>query len=60
MLNTTVMQNSDMKKITLSLSDKTEAELRRIAEDQYGGMKGALSMIAEQALQEHFKKLGAS
>jgi len=54
------MQNSDMKKITLSLSDKTEAELRRIAEDQYGGMKGALSMIAEQALQEHFKKLGAS
>ena len=51
-----VEEKKDMKKITLSLTDKTEKELRRIATERYGGMKGALSLIVEQALQEHFKR----
>ncbi len=46
-----------MKKITLSLTDKTESKLRETAKEKYGGIKGALSIIVETALQEYFKKM---
>jgi len=47
-----------MKKITLSLTDATEARLRELTEQPpYNGIKGALSMITEQALKEYFERL---
>ena len=52
-----VDEKQNMKKITLSLTDKTEAHLRKYVEQKYGGMKGALSMIVENALQEYFLKI---
>ena len=47
----------EMKKITLSLSDETEARLRQVAEDRYGGIKGSLSIVVELALKDFFKKV---
>ncbi len=49
-----------MKKITLSLTDETESELRKYAQNLYHGMRGGLSLIAEQALREYFEKLKKS
>ena len=46
-----------MKKITLSLTDETEEELRKLAESRYHNMKGSLSIIVERALREYFEKL---
>jgi len=47
-----------MRKITLSLTDETEERLRDLSEQPpYNGIKGALSMITEQALKEYFEKL---
>ena len=46
-----------MKKITLSLTDETEDKLRKLSEEPpYNGIKGALSMIVEQALRDWMKK----
>ena len=46
-----------MVKITLSLSEDTEKKLREMSmKPPYNGMKGALSMIVETALMEHFEK----
>lgn len=56
-LNMAVQKGKGMGKITLSISDKTEAELRRVAQERYGGIKGALSIIVETALREYFEKL---
>jgi hypothetical protein len=44
-----------MKKITLSLPDDLENELRQRTEVEYAGIKGGLSVIAIQALREWFK-----
>lgn len=44
-----------MKKITLSLPDDLENELRQRTEVDYAGIKGGLSIIAIQALREWFK-----
>jgi hypothetical protein len=44
-----------MKKITLSLPDDLENELRDRTEIEYAGIKGGLSVIAIQALREWFK-----
>jgi hypothetical protein len=44
-----------MKKITLSLPDDLENELRERTEIEYAGIKGGLSVIAIQALREWFK-----
>ena len=52
-----VDEKQNMRKITLSLTDKTEATLRKHAEEKYGGMKGALSLIVENALQDYFKNI---
>jgi len=52
-----INEKKNMKKITLSLTNKTDKKLRTHAKDTYGGMKGALSMIVETALQEYFRKL---
>ena len=56
-LSKMVDQKQNMKKITLSLTDKTEAKLRGLAKDKYGNMKGALSLIVENALQRYFLDL---
>jgi len=56
-LSKMVDEKTTMKKITLSLTDKTEEALRKMTEEKYGGMKGALSMIVENALQEYFKRI---
>ncbi len=49
---------SEMRKITLSLTDETEEKLREVAEGPpYNGIKGALSMIVETALRDYFAKL---
>ena len=45
-----------MRKKTFSLTDKTVDELERMVEEKYQNMKGALSLIVENALQEYFKK----
>ena len=44
-----------MKKITLSLPEDLENELRNRTEFDYAGIKGGLSIIAIQALREWFK-----
>jgi len=44
-----------MRKITLSLPDELEEELRRRDEIDYAGIKGGLSIIVIQALREWFK-----
>ena len=46
----------DMKKITLSIPDDLEKELRQYAEVHHGGMKGALSLTVMTALREYFAK----
>lgn len=56
-LNMVVNDKTTMRKITLSLTEKTETKLREIAKDKYGGMRGALSIIVENALQDYFKKM---
>ena len=44
-----------MKKITLSLPDDLENELRKSSEIEYAGIKGGLSIVAIQALRDWFK-----
>jgi len=44
-----------MKKITLSLPEDIETELRMRTEVEYAGIKGGLSIIVIQALREWFK-----
>ena len=55
-LSRMVKDNTNMRKKTFSLTDKTVDELERIVEEKYQNMKGALSLIVENALQEYFKK----
>jgi hypothetical protein len=49
------LRDGSMKKITLSLPDDLENELRQRTEVEYAGIKGGLSIIAIQALREWFK-----
>jgi hypothetical protein len=44
-----------MNKITLSLPDELENELRLRTEVDYAGIKGGLSIIVIQALREWFR-----
>ena len=44
-----------MRKITLSIPDDLENELRQRTEIDYAGIKGGLSIIVIQALREWFK-----
>ena len=44
-----------MRKITLSLPEELENELRQRTEDDYAGIKGGLSILVIQALREWFK-----
>lgn len=46
----------NVKKITLSLPDEIEEQLRQRAETEYSGIKGALSIIVTKALEEYFEK----
>ena len=46
-----------MRKKTFSLTDKTVEQLEKMVEEKYQNMKGALSLIVENALQEYFKKV---
>ena len=46
-----------MRKITLSLPDNIEEELRRMAKTRYKGMKGALSIIMVDALELYFLEM---
>lgn len=55
-----VEDKKNMRKITLSLTDKTDAALRKLAKEKYQNMKGSLSIIVENALQEYFIKIRAS
>jgi hypothetical protein len=44
-----------MRKITLSMPDDLENELRQRTEVDYAGIKGGLSILVIQALREWFK-----
>jgi hypothetical protein len=44
-----------MRKITLSLPEELENELRQRTEVDYAGIKGGLSIVVIQALREWFK-----
>jgi hypothetical protein len=44
-----------MKKITLSMPEDLENEIRLRTEVEYAGIKGGLSIIVIQALREWFK-----
>jgi hypothetical protein len=44
-----------MRKITLSMPDDLENELRNRTEVDYAGIKGGLSILVIQALREWFK-----
>ena len=44
-----------MRKITLSLPEDLENELRQRTEVDYAGIKGGLSILVIQALREWFK-----
>jgi hypothetical protein len=46
---------SIMRKITLSMPDDLENELRQRTEVDYAGIKGGLSILVIQALREWFK-----
>ena len=46
-----------MIKITLSLPEDVEKQLRKLGASRYGERKGALSIIVTDALQEYFLKL---
>jgi len=46
-----------MIKITLSLPEDVEKQLRKLGASRYGGRKGALSIIVTDALQEYFLKM---
>ena len=52
-----VDEENPMRKKTFSLTDKTVEKLERRASEKYGNMKGALSLIVENALQEYFKSV---
>ena len=38
-----------MKQLLIHLDEQTEKELRRLVREKYGGRKGALSILAEEA-----------
>jgi hypothetical protein len=44
-----------MRKITLSIPDDLDMELRQRTEIDYSGIKGGLSIIVIQSLREWFK-----
>ena len=46
-----------MRKITLSLPDDLDEELRRLAKEKYRGMKGGLSIIMADALELYFLEM---
>lgn len=43
-----------MKKLVVSLSDETEKKVRDLAEKEYEGKRGAISIIVEKALKKYF------
>lgn len=38
-----------MKQLLIHIDEQTEKELRRLVKEKYGGRKGALSLLAEEA-----------
>ena len=52
-----VKKNRNVKKITLSLTDETEARLREIATTEHYGIRGGLSQIVETALRMYFDSI---
>ena len=46
-----------MKKLVASISDELDQELRVIINGRYGGKRGAISIVVEEALKAHLKAL---
>jgi len=44
-----------MKKLVASISDELDGELREVIKRRYGGKRGALSIIVEDALRAYLK-----
>lgn len=48
--------SNGVKKITVSLPDEIEERLREMAEIEFHGLKGGLSIIITNALKDYFDK----
>jgi len=46
-----------MKKLVASITDELDEELRSLIESRYGGKRGAISIVIEDALRAHLKQL---
>ena len=46
-----------MKKLVASVSNELDQELRDIINGRYGGKRGAISIVVEDALRVHLKAL---
>lgn len=44
-----------MKKLTVSIPDELDRKLREYVKEKYNGIKGGLSIVAKEALEEYFK-----
>ncbi len=46
-----------MKKLVASISNELDQELRDLINGRYGGKRGAISIVVEDALKAHLKAL---
>ena len=45
-----------MKKLTVSIPDELDTKIRKYVDNKYDGIKGGLSIVVKQALEEFFQK----